>query len=112
MPPLFSTDLEALIYLLVFGVGFYLLNKLLSITIGKSEKIPLKQKIIINFSLKIAAVLIVVFLVIEGFPLTSLIDPTYTAVLTGAISTAIAFASSGIFSNFFFGNCHNVNKTF
>ncbi|HUW90631.1 MAG TPA: mechanosensitive ion channel domain-containing protein [Candidatus Nanopelagicaceae bacterium] len=103
MPPLFKTNEEALIYLLVFGVGFYLLNKLLSITIGKSEKIPLKQKIIINFSLKIAAVLIVVFLVIEGFPLISLIDPTYTAVLTGAISTAIAFASSGIFSNFFSG---------
>lgn len=103
MPPLFNTDLEALIYLLVFGVGFYLLNKLLSITIGKSEKIPLKQKIIINFTLKIAAVLIVVFFIIEGFPLISLIDPTYTAVLTGAISTAIAFASSGIFSNFFSG---------
>ena len=103
MPPLFKTNEEALIYLLIIGVGFYLLNKLLSITIGKSEKIPLKQKIIINFTLKIAAVLIVVFFIIEGFPLISLIDPTYTAVLTGAISTAIAFASSGIFSNFFSG---------
>ena len=103
MEPLFKTNEEALIYLLVIGVGFYLLNKLVSITIGKSEKIPLKQKIIINFTLKIAAVLIVVFFIIEGFPLISLIDPTYTAVLTGAISTAIAFASSGIFSNFFSG---------
>ncbi len=100
---LFSSDLEALIYLLIIGVGLYLLNKLISATFGKSKKISLKQKMIFNFSLKIATVLIVVFLVIEGFPVVSLIDPTYTAVFTGAISTAIAFASSGIFANFFSG---------
>ncbi len=100
---IFSTDLEALIYLVIIGVGFYLINKLISSTIGKSEKIPLKQKIIVNFVLKIGTVLIVVFFVIEGFPIISLIDPTYTAVLTGAISTAIAFASSGIFANFVSG---------
>jgi len=100
---IFSTDLEALMYLLIIGVGFYLLNKLISKTFGKSKKIPLKQKIIINFSLKIATVLIIVFFIIEGFPLVSLINPTYTAVLTGAISTAIAFATSGIFANFISG---------
>ncbi|MFW9828146.1 MAG: mechanosensitive ion channel family protein [Candidatus Thorarchaeota archaeon] len=100
---IFSTDLEALIYLVIIGVGFYLLNKVISSTIGKSEKIPLKQKIIINFALKIGTVLIVVFFIIEGFPIISLIDPTYTAVLTGAISTAIAFASSGIFANLISG---------
>lgn len=100
---LFSSDLEALIYLLIIGAGFYLLNKLISTTFRKSERIPLRQKIIVNFSLKIATILIIVFFIIEGFPLISLIDPTYTAILTGAISTAIAFASSGIFSNFFSG---------
>jgi hypothetical protein len=100
---IFNTDLEALIYLVIIGFGFYLINKLISSTIGKSEKIPLKQKIIVNFVLKIGTVLIVVFFVIEGFPIISLIDPTYTAVLTGAISTAIAFASSGIFANFVSG---------
>ncbi|NVM16671.1 MAG: mechanosensitive ion channel [Candidatus Lokiarchaeota archaeon] len=100
---LFSSDPEALIYLLIIGVGLYLLNKFISATLGKSNKIPLKQKMIVNFSLKIFTVLIVVFLVIEGFPIISLIDPTYTAVFTGAISTAIAFASSGIFANFFSG---------
>jgi len=102
---LFSSDLEALIYLLIIGIGFYLLNKVISATLGKSEKVPLKQKIIFNFSLKIVTVLIIVFFIIEGFPLVSSIDPTgtYTAVLTGAISTAIAFASSGIFANFISG---------
>jgi len=95
--------MEALIYLLIIGIALYLLNKLISAIIGKSEKIPLKQKIIVNFTLKIATVLIIVFFIIEGFPFISQIDPTYTAVLTGAISTAIAFASSGIFANFISG---------
>jgi len=102
---LFSSDLEALIYLLIIGIGFYLLNKVISATIGKSKKVSLKQKIIVNFALKIVTVLVIVFFIIEGFPLVSSIDPTgtYTAVLTGAISTAIAFASSGIFANFISG---------
>ena len=100
---LFSSDPEALIYLIIIGAGLYLLNKLISMILGKRKKISLKQKMIVNFTFKIASVLIVVFLVIEGFPVVSLIDPTYTAVFTGAISTAIAFASSGIFANFFSG---------
>ena len=100
---LFSSDPEALIYLLIIGVGLYLLNKLISATFGKSKKISLKQKMIVNFSLKIFTVLIIVFLIIEGFPIVSQIDPTYTAIFTGSISTAIAFASSGIFANFFSG---------
>ncbi len=99
----FNSDLEALIYLLIVGVGFYLLNKLISATFMKSEKIPLRQKIIVNFTLKIATVLIIVFFIISGFPIISLIDQTYMAVLTGAISTAIGFASSGIFANFISG---------
>ena len=100
---LFSSDLEALIYLLIIGIGLYLLNKLISATFGRSNKISLKQKMIVNFSLKIITVLILIFLIIEGFPVVSLIDPAYTAIFTGAISTAIAFASIGIFANFFSG---------
>ncbi len=102
---LFNSDLEALIYLLIIGIGFYLLNKIINATFGKSEKVPLKQKIIVNFTVKIVTVLVIVFFIIEGFPLVSSIDPTgtYTAVLTGAISTAIAFASSSIFANFISG---------
>ncbi|MFX0081996.1 MAG: mechanosensitive ion channel domain-containing protein [Candidatus Hodarchaeota archaeon] len=100
---IFSSDLEALVYILIIGISLYLLNKLISRIFSKSTKIPLKQKIIFNFALKIITVLIIVFFIIEGFPIISKIDPTYTAVLTGAISTAIAFASSGIFANFISG---------
>jgi hypothetical protein len=101
--PIFKSNLEAFIYILIVGIGLYFLNKFISGIFGRSEKIPLKQKIIINFAIKISTVLVIVFFIIEGFPLISEIDPTYTAVLTGAISTAIAFASSGIFSNFISG---------
>lgn len=64
---------------------------------------PLKQKIIIKFTLKIVTVLTILFFVLGGFPIISQIDSTYIAILTGAISTAIAFASSGIFANFVSG---------
>ncbi|MFX1389931.1 MAG: mechanosensitive ion channel domain-containing protein [Promethearchaeota archaeon] len=100
---LFQDDIQALIFLVIISFGLYILNKIVSSTFGKSKKIPLKQKIIINFALKITTVLIIAYFIIEGFPIIDLIDPTYTAVLTGAISTAIAFASSGIFANFISG---------
>ncbi|MFX0033326.1 MAG: mechanosensitive ion channel domain-containing protein [Promethearchaeota archaeon] len=100
---IFSTDLEALIYFIVIVVVLYLFNKLISSTVGKSKKIPLKQKIIINFGFKIVMAFIIVYFIIEGFPVISLIHPTYTAIITGAISTGIAFASSGIFTNFISG---------
>ena len=87
----------------IIGVGLYLLNKIVTYIFGKIKNLPLKQKMIINFTLKIVTVLVIVYFIIEGFPIISLIDPTYTAILTGAISTAIAFASSGIFSNFISG---------
>lgn len=96
---LFSSDLEALIYLIIIGVIIYLAIKFISSLLEKSPKIPLKQRIFINFVIRIIFVLILVYFIIEGFPAISQIDPQYTAVLTGAISTAIAFASSGIFAN-------------
>ena len=96
---LFRSDLEALIYLIIIGVSVYFAIKFISSILEKSPKIPLKQRIIINFFLRIIFVLIIVYFIIEGFPAISYIDPQYTAVLTGAISTAIAFASSGIFAN-------------
>jgi len=103
MAAIFSSDLEALIYLLIIMAGFYLINKLYSSTLGKSKKIPLKQKTILNFVLKIVTVLIIVYFVIEGFPVIYQIPLEYKTALTGAISTAIAFASSGIFANFISG---------
>ncbi len=100
---IFSTDLEALVYISIIGLGLYLVNKFTSLIFRKVEGIPLKLKIIFNFALKIVSVLTIIFFIIEGFPFISLIDSTFTAVLTGAISTAIAFASSGVFANFISG---------
>jgi len=101
---IFSSDLEALIYLLIIMAGFYLINKLYSSTLGKSKKIPLKQKTTLNFVIKIISVVTILFFVIGGFPsMTKKENLAYTAALTGAISTAIAFASSGIFANFISG---------
>ena len=100
---LFKTDLEALFYISLVIVGLYFINKIVSDIFEKSTKIPMKQKIMGNFLLKIISVLVIIFLIIEGLPAVSQIDPTYTAVLTGAISTAIAFASSGIFANLIAG---------
>ena len=96
---LFSSDLEALIFLIIIGGIIYLAIKFISVLLEKIPKIPLKQRIIINFVLRIIFVFILVYFIIEGFPAISYVDPQYTAVLTGAISTAIAFASSGIFAN-------------
>ena len=75
---LFRTDLEALIILVITIVGFYFLNKFISSILKKNQKIPLKEKIIINFALKIITLMVVIFFIIEGFPAFTLIDPTYT----------------------------------
>ena len=96
---LFETDLWALLFLAIIISGVYLFNKIVFQFLDKSSKIPLKQRIIIAFALRIITVLVVVYFIIEGFPIFEEIDPTYTAILTGAISTAIAFASSGVFAN-------------
>ena len=103
---LFQTDLEALLYLIIIGLALYLIIKIVSSILDKSPKIPLKQKVMVNFTLRILLVLILVYFIIEGFPIISKISkehPEYIAVLTGAISTAIAFASSGIFANLISG---------
>lgn len=100
---LFNSDFEALIVIVIVGLCIFVINKIVSAVFDKSTKIPAKQKIMINFILKILSLLILVFLIIEGFPSFGTIDPKYTAVLTGAISTAIAFASSGVFANLISG---------
>lgn len=100
---LFSTDLEAIIIILIITVVLILINNLTSLILKGFKKVPIKYKIITSFVLRLSSVLIVLYLIIEGLPSFQLIDPTYQAILTGSISTAIAFASSGIFSNLISG---------
>ncbi|MFX0072481.1 MAG: mechanosensitive ion channel domain-containing protein [Candidatus Hermodarchaeota archaeon] len=63
------------------------------------KKISAKRENEITFILNLISFMLVIFLILEGFPSIGEIDPTYTAILTGAISTGLAFASKGIFSN-------------
>ena len=100
---LFNTDLEALIFLAILFVSLYLLNKLVFQLLEKNSKIPLKQKILAAFALRIITLLLIIYFFLEGFPSISNIPQEYLAILTGAISTAIAFASSGIFANLISG---------
>lgn len=48
-------------------------------------------------------ILILLFLILNGFPSISDIDPGLLAIISGLASTALAFATSGIFSNFIAG---------
>jgi len=100
---IFKTDPEALIFFIIIGIAVFLINKIVSSIIAHIEKIPLKQKIIINFLLKIISIFVITFFLIEGFPLFNKIPAEYVAVLTSSISVAIAFASSGIFANLISG---------
>ena len=47
--------------------------------------------------------MILLYIIINGFPSFTTLPAEYTAIITGAVSTALAFVSSGIFSNFVAG---------
>jgi len=100
---LFITDIEAIIYIPIIMACFYVTYRLISYLLSKTKKVSNKNVNIIKFSLRIIIVVIVVYFIIEGFPSFNLIDPTYSAILTGSISTALAFVSSEIFLNFMAG---------
>jgi small-conductance mechanosensitive channel len=95
---IFNTDLEALIYLSLIVIGLLILNRLITIA-TRSKKVSAKTRIIMRFVFSLISVAIVIYFILEGFPIIGNIDPTYTAILTSSLSTAIAFASSGIFDN-------------
>ncbi|MFX1257513.1 MAG: hypothetical protein ACFFAN_06625, partial [Promethearchaeota archaeon] len=60
-------------------------NKIMSSILKKIEKVSVKVENKVSFILNLISVIIVVYLIIEGFPLFEQIDPTYAAILTGAI---------------------------
>ncbi len=99
----FRTNLEALIYVLIIGIGLYLLNRILSYGIDRIEKILPERKNKIIFMMRIISLLVFLLFLIEGFPSFTAIPAEYTVIITGAVSTAIAFATSEIFSNLICG---------
>ena len=100
---LFNSDLEALIYIMIIAFALLVLSKTTSYLMKHIKKISIKTENKISFLLSLISFIIIVYIVIEGFPSFEQIDPTYAAILTGAISTALAFASSGIFKNLISG---------
>ncbi len=100
---IYTTDLEALIFISIIGVFLIGINQLFSILLRKIKKVTNEQKVKISFIIRIFSIFLIVFLVIEGFPSFNQLDPTFSAVLTGSISTALAFATSEIFENIMSG---------
>ena len=96
---IFSTDFEAAVFIVILGIFLYIINKIISFILSRIKRISAKQENKIGFVMSLVSFIIIVYLIIEGFPSFEMIDPTYSAILTGAISTALAFASRGIFSN-------------
>ncbi len=100
---IFSNDLEALIYIIIIGFILFVLNKIITSFMKHFKKISIKTENKISFIISLISFVTIIYLIIEGFPSFEKIDPTYAAILTGAISTALAFASSGIFKNLISG---------
>ena len=100
---IFNTDFEAAVFIIIIGIILYFLNKIVFFILSRIKRVSAKQENKIGFVLSLISFIIIVYLIIEGFPSFEMIDPTYSAILTGAISTALAFASRGIFSNIISG---------
>jgi len=81
----------------------YLFNRLLSILFNRLGRIPIARKNKIVFAFRIISILVLLYFIINGFPSFTTLPAEYTAIITGAVSTALAFVFSGIFSNFVAG---------
>ncbi len=100
---LFEYDWIAGIVILLTVIGLFLVNKIIGLFLQAIKKIPPKQKNLTKFIIRVLSILIIAFLIIEGFPAFKDMPAEYQAILTGSISTALAFVSSEIFSNFMAG---------
>ncbi len=100
---LFRTDLEALLFVIIIGGSLYLINFIIGFLIGRIKKILPANKNKIKFIIRLVSIILFLYFLIEGFPSFTTIPPEYTVLITGTASTAIAFATSEIFSNFICG---------
>ena len=89
--------------MVLIALLLYLFNSLLSILFNRLGRIPIARKNKIIFAFRITSILILLYLIINGFPSFTTLPAEYTAIITGAVSTALAFVFSGVFSNFVAG---------
>jgi small-conductance mechanosensitive channel len=100
---IFQTDLQALLYIIIIGISLYVINKIISKLFIRIRKIKVGQRNKIMFAIRLISIILLIYFIIEGFPSFTMIPEQYSVVISGAISTALAFASSGIFSNIIAG---------
>jgi small-conductance mechanosensitive channel len=81
----------------------YVFNRLLSLLFNRLARIPIARRNKIIFAFRIISILILLYIIINGFPSFTTLPAEYSAIITGAVSTALAFVSSGVFSNFVAG---------
>jgi small-conductance mechanosensitive channel len=96
---IFESNFEAIIYLGALLLILLIINGILSFVLKKIKKVSIRQRAITNFFVKIISVIIFVYFILEGLPIIETIDPSYLAIITTSFSTALAFASKGVFSN-------------
>lgn len=99
---IFNSDFEALLYFGGLLIVLIITNRIISTILEKNSKLTKKQKIIASFSLRLISAAILLYFFFEGFPFMTEITEQYpaeVAIFTGSLSTALAFASSGIFAN-------------
>jgi len=96
---IFTTDIEALLYLVLIVIGLIIINRIIKV-VTKSKRVSAKTRIIVKFFFNLITIAVVLYFILAGFPIIEAsIPPTYVAIITSSVSTAIAFASSGIFDN-------------
>lgn len=100
---IFEYDWQAFLVIIIIGVALYIVNKVISYVFYRSSRLTVEQENKIKFVLSAASIIFIVYIIIEGFPSVQNIPDEYTAIITGAVSTAVAFATSEIFSNFMAG---------
>lgn len=81
----------------------YLVTYMLNLFLSSVSKISVREKNKFMFVIRIVFILSFVYLIIIGFPSFTSIPEEYNAIITGSISTALAFITSGIFSNYIAG---------
>ena len=99
----FKTDLEALIYIGLVIIICFSISKLVSSTLNKIDRLNRTQKVVPVFIIELFSLVLIIYLIIEGLPIIRSIDQEYIAILITLVSTAIAFATSDVFSNLISG---------
>jgi hypothetical protein len=99
----FETDLQAFLYISLIALVLYGINRLISYSLKKIKRISTEQKNKMGFVLRAISIILIAFLIIEGFPSFGNIPDEYYSIIISSLSVAIAFVTSEIFGNIMSG---------